>query len=75
MRKDKNINKKRILAKLNREEKLYGCGAKMGEEVGGWEFEISNLRELIKVLQEYKSIHLNYLNDDEDLDLWIRVEN
>lgn len=54
---------------------LCGCVSKNGKEVDGLEFEIRYLEELIKILQEHKSVHLNYFNTEGgDLDLWIRVE-
>jgi len=56
------------------EKMLNGCGSKDGEEVNGWEFEVNNLKDFIKILKTYKSVHLNYFNDEDDLDLWLRVE-
>jgi hypothetical protein len=52
---------------------LNGCGCKDGEEVDGWEFEVDNLKDFIQVLKTYKSIHLNYFDDEDDLDIWIRT--
>ena len=43
------------------------------EEIDGWEFEVDNLKDFIQVLKTYKSIHLNYFDDEDDLDIWIRT--
>lgn len=59
----------------NKNKLLSGCGAKMGEEVDGWEFEVDNLEDFIEILKTYKSIHLNYFNDEDDLDLWLSLDN
>jgi hypothetical protein len=66
--------RKKIANKLNGDKMLNGCGAKNGEEVDGWEFEVGSLEEFIKVLKTYKSIHLNYFDGEDDLDLWVRLE-
>ena len=55
-------------------KKLNGCGAKMGEEVDGWEFEVETLEEFINILKSYKQIHINYFDDEEDLNLWIDIK-
>lgn len=54
-------------------KKLNGCIAKNGEEIDGKEFEITTLKELIDILINHKEIHLNYFDEKEDLDLWIRL--
>lgn len=66
--------RKSIISKLEERKVLNGCGAKNGEEVDGWEFEVDNLKDFIDILKTYKSIHLNYFDDEDDLDLWLRVE-
>lgn len=53
---------------------LHGCISKNGYEIDGEEFEIKTLRELIDLLKESKEVHLNYFDDEPDLDLWIKVE-
>ena len=64
-----------IIEKLSGDVKtLNGCGCKMGEEVDGWEFEVETLKEFVEILKTYGSIHLNYFDDEEDLDIWLSVE-
>ena len=56
-----------------KKQNLNGCGCKNGSEVDGWEFEVDNLKDFIEILKTYKSIHLNYFDDEDDLDMWLRV--
>ena len=49
---------------------LSGCGAKQGEEVDGWEFEVETLEEFMEIINTYGSIHLNFYGED-NIDLWI----
>jgi hypothetical protein len=55
-------------------KKLNGCGSKNGSEIDGCEFEVENLKELIEVIKTYGDVHLNYFDDEDDLDLWIRMQ-
>jgi hypothetical protein len=56
---------------------LNGCLARDGEEIDGEEFEVADLREFIKVLHqawvEKKQVHLNYFDDEDDLDIWLET--
>lgn len=49
---------------------LSGCGAKLGEEIDGWEFDVDNLKDFIEILKTYKSIHLNFYGE-ENIDMWL----
>lgn len=49
---------------------LSGCGAENGNEIDGREFECESLKDFIDILKTYKSVHLNFLGDEE-IDLWI----
>lgn len=53
--------------------KLNGCVSKDGEEIDGREFTISTLDELIFILWCNKEVHLNYFDDEDDLDMWLKV--
>jgi len=58
------------------DEKRYiaCCGSRKLDEIDGQEFEAHSLEELIEGLKQYKEVHLAYWSDeDDDLDLWIRV--
>jgi len=57
-------------AKYKSKSILSGCGAKDGDEIDGWEFEVDNLDDFIEILKTYKSIHLNFYGD-ENIDIWI----
>ena len=55
-------------------KKLFCCVAKDGEEIDGREFEVDTLARFVDILQEIKAgeqIHINYFDEDDDLDLWI----
>jgi hypothetical protein len=52
---------------------LCGCGAKNGEEVDGWEFDVDTLEGFMEIIQQYGSVHLNFWGD-ENVDLWLRRE-
>ncbi len=52
-------------------KKLYGCISKDGEEIDGKEFTIQSLSELIDIIKNNEEIHINYFEDEDDLDLWI----
>ena len=52
-------------------KKLNGCVAENGEEIDGKEFEIETLKELIDILKFSNEVHLNYFDDEEDLDIWL----
>lgn len=52
-------------------EMLNGCIAENGQEIDGQEFRIETLKELIELLEKNKEIHLNYFDDEDNLDLWI----
>jgi hypothetical protein len=54
-------------------ELLSGCIVKDSEEIDGKEFEVSNLKELLDIIKNNKSIHLNFYGE-ENLDLWVRIE-
>lgn len=54
--------------------KLNGCVSKEGEEVDGKEFEIETLKEFIEILKNNKEVHLNYFDDEDELDLWVVVK-
>jgi hypothetical protein len=63
---------------MKMERALNGCMAKDGSEIDGREFTCVNMGELVKVLEEARKrkwqVHLNYIEDGDDLDLWITVE-
>lgn len=62
--------------------RLNGCIAKDGEEIDGREFDVDNLKDFVEILKGLKTdgisphlneqVHLNYFDDDEDLDLWLQ---
>lgn len=54
--------------------KLNGCIAKNKEEIDGKEFEVSSLKELIDILILHKEVHLNYFDDEKDLDMWVKTK-
>ena len=53
---------------------LNGCISKDGKEIDGLEFSITSLSELIGLLKEHKEVHLNYFDDEDDLNLWLEVK-
>ncbi len=53
---------------------LNGCISKNGEEIDGEEFEISTLKELIELFKNNEELHLNYFDDEEDLNLWLKKD-
>jgi len=53
---------------------LFGCVSRDEEEIDGNEFQITTLKELIDLLKENKELHLNYFEDEQDLDMWLRTE-
>jgi len=55
-------------------KKLNGCVSKNEEEIDGKEFEVETLKEFIEILKNNKEVHLNYFDDEADLDLWVKVE-
>jgi len=55
-------------------KKLFGCVSKDECEVDGKEFEVETLEELIEILKEQKEVHLNYFDDEEELNLWVVAE-
>lgn len=63
-------DKEKTIKKLKGIPFLSGCGCKAGDEIDGWEFEVDNLDDFMKVLKTYKSIHLNFYGD-EDVDMWL----
>ena len=54
--------------------KLNGCIAKNGNEIDGKEFEVTTLKELIDILTTNEEVHLNYFDDQGDLDLWVKTK-
>jgi len=56
--------------------RLNGCFSSKGEEIDGKEFEVATLREFIELLKNNKSkqMHLNYFDDEDDLDIWINIK-
>jgi hypothetical protein len=69
-------NKKRINGEKmsDKKEILSGCGTKNGKEIDGQEFDVETLHTLIDVIRQYKEVHLNYFEDEDDLDLWIKLK-
>ena len=60
---------------MSKPKYLNGCVSKNGKEIDGMEFAVLDLKELIEILQEHKSVHLTYFDDEKDLDLWITLED
>ena len=53
---------------------LHGCVSKNQEEIDGEEFTIDTLPQLVSILKASGEVHLNYFDDDEDLDMWVGVQ-
>lgn len=56
--------------------RLNGCFSSKGGEIDGQEFEVATLREFTELLKNSKNkqMHLNYFDDEDDLDIWIDIE-
>ena len=55
-------------------KKLNGCVSNNEEEIDGKEFEVETLQEFIEILKNNKEVHLNYFDDEDDLDLWVKTK-
>jgi len=72
-------SEKKTEKKTLKEQFLNGCVSRNLNEVDGREFRFSTLKEFVHFLSvlksdyNYKQIHLNYFDNEKDLDLWLEV--